>query len=224
MKKLFKLVMALILVLSVGYASTAAVQAAEVSDKAVKPYMSLDSTQLLNYDVFFGSYIGGVPNGNYTITSVKSSNPKVIRYKKEYSSSKSFSLESLKAGKSKITVKVKVGKKTYTLTKTVEIIDDKPFSYIKYDGKNIYKNNEYYIPDVYNTSGKVFEWKMKEGYKVISAKYYKDDGNSRKVQSGKKLYFAKGQETPTVTFFIETPDGKTCYYTIMWHPKEAKKK
>lgn len=210
--------MALIVLLGVSLVTCLSTQAA---GKEVKPYMSLDSTQLLNSSISFGSSIGGVPNDKYTITSVKSSNKKVIAVDKEQSDQKVFFLKGLSAGKSKIEVKVKVGSKTYTLKKTVEIVDDKPFSYIKYNGKNCYKGNEYKNPYLKQQSGKVFEWKVKKGYKVISATLYNGNGKTSKITSGKKLYF-KGDGYPEVMFFIKTPDGKYIYYSVSWFSKNYK--
>lgn len=222
MKKIKYLILSLFMVIGLmGLTNTEAMASeksssrvyAENCDSAYSPYMSLDSTILLNESIYPGSSIGGFPTKNYKITKVTSSNKKVAKYYKPYSDSSSFSLKLVGVGKTKITVDVTYKKKTYKISRMIEVVDDKPFKSIKYDKKEIYKGNEYKTGNVYKAkSGKVLEWKLNKGYKIISASLNRDN-KFKKIKSGSKIVL-KNVEHAFVYFYIETPDKKYIYYHV----------
>ena len=145
--------------------------------------------------------------------SVKSSNSKVLKI--ENKSSSGFGFVVKKGGKATVTAKVKIKGKTYTLKKKYTVIDDKPFEYIKYGNKNIYKGKEYVENCLYKPkSGKKISWKLKKGYQLLNATY--DSGypsKLKKCKNGQKLKLKKGGTT-IVTFDIRTPENHKIQYII----------
>lgn len=68
------------------------------------------------------------------------------------------------------------------LKKTITVVDDKPFEYIKYGKKDLYKGNEYMLPWISGLkSGKTLTWKLKKGYKVVNFDSFVD-GKNKKIK------------------------------------------
>ncbi len=177
-------------------------------------YTPMRKTILVCTNHSWGGSVQNLDNGK--IISVKSSKPKVLSVSFQKGSN-SLSYSGLKAGKSVITVKVKKGGKTYTLKSTVRVVADKPFKYIKYNNKNIYKNNEYRSNFQHGLkSGKKLTWKMKKGYKVTKAQYVISGSGSsyKKVKNGQKMKIVKNKTT-WVSYEIKTPKGYKVEYRVL---------
>ena len=71
------------------------------------------------------------------VTNIKFSNPSVLEYAGMHNVNQGIDCRPLKAGKCKISCKVKQGGKTYTLSKNITVKKADPFSYVKLNGKNV---------------------------------------------------------------------------------------
>lgn len=125
--------------------------------------------------------------GNGKVSNWKSSNSKVLKITQKTEDCVWFVTK--KTGTSTISCTVKKGGKTYKLKSKVTVKKCDPFSYVKIDGKNVYKKN-YYLANVNKKVGSKVkvEWKLKSGWKVRSAQYrvQSESGNELKTLKNKK--------------------------------------
>ena len=165
----------------------------------------------------YSATVEGVESDKVQFISVKSSNTKVLSVylspDKKYRSY--FSCSGMSAGTATVTAKVKVNGKTVTLKQKYTVLNDKPFQYIKYEKKNIYKGNEY-RSNFQNKmkNGQTFTWKLKKGYKMVSATIYNENAGTKKLKNGQKLTLPKGKET-WLSFTIRTPKNQVIEYRII---------
>ena len=123
-------------------------------------------------DASVSSPHGNFPEDKISILSVKSSKPKVIKIERRRTSHNdisSYTLLPLKAGKSKITVKFKYKKKTYSASGNFTVKKYVcPFQWIKIDGKKIplAKNKYSYYTSNGNKKKSTVTIKLKKGWKV----------------------------------------------------------
>lgn len=94
--------------------------------------------------VFVGdedSYVDSIKFVNVSskakVTNIKFSNPSVLEYAGMHNVNQGIDCRPLKAGKCKISCKVKQGGKTYTLSQNITVKKADPFSYVKLNGKNV---------------------------------------------------------------------------------------
>lgn len=119
-------------------------------------------------------YLENLESGK--ITSVKSSNRNVARI--ESVGRNYFNFENTELGSSKVTIKVKKNKKTYTLKTTIVVKEARPVQYLKVDGKDVFSINDRGSFWIYDKKSKhKVSWKLAKGWKVVYAKYYRDAVN-----------------------------------------------
>ena len=146
------------------------------------------------------------------IVSVKSSKPSVVKV--EDREDNFYNWSALKKGKAVITVKYKIGSKTYTLKQTVTVKKVKPFSYIKYNGKNIYKGHEFESYFVKLKSGKKITWKLKKGYKLVSATTNYGMKGYKKLKKNARLTIKKNLNR-WINFNVKDSKGNVFEYRII---------
>lgn len=106
---------------------------------------------------------------NAKIVSVKSSKPEVLQAVKEDDTH--YMIQPLKAGKSKVTLKYKVGKKTSSISGVYTVKKNpKPLTSLKINGKSVdLRENEYgYELRNYKKSKCTITAKVRKGWKITS--------------------------------------------------------
>ena len=159
---------------------------------------------------WYGSSVISEQKGK--IVSVKSSKPSVVKV--EDREDNFYNWKKKKKGKAVITVKYKIGSKTYTLKQTVTVKKVKPFSYIKYNGKNIYKGHEFESYFVKLKSGKKITWKLKKGYKLVSATTHYEMKSNKKLKKNAKLTIKKNLNS-WINFTVKDSKGNVFEYRII---------
>jgi len=153
---------------------------------------------------------------NAKIISVKSSNENVVRTSL-YEDKKNFSWSGLQPGKAVITAKVKQNGKTYTIKRTIVVKNDKPFVYIKYGNKNIYKGNEYRSNFQYGMkNNQKITWKLKPGYKIVKVTSRLENSTQvqQEIKNGAKLK-TTNKGFHWVTFDVKLKSGEVVQYRIL---------
>jgi len=139
----------------------------------------------------YGQQVWDIGNGK--ATNWKSSNSKVLKITDKQDNCVWF--KTLKTGKATISCVVKVGKKKYKLSTTYIVKKADPLQYVKVNGKNVYKKN-YYLSTMKKKAGESVkvEWKLKKGWKVLSANYRVDNGKGatwKKMKNKKSFKVGK---------------------------------
>lgn len=154
-------------ILSMCFVPLEAKAATDSAPKLAKKIVRYRSTYINDRQVYLENM------GNGKIISVKSSNRNVAQISnigREY-----FQFENEKLGSSKVTIKVKKNKKTYTLKTTIVVKEARPVKYLKVDGKNIFSIDDKGSFWVYDKKSKhKVSWKLEKGWKVVYARYYYD--------------------------------------------------
>ena len=159
------------------------------------------------------------------IISIKSSKPAVLEVEKQGSGIYDNLLIPHKAGKSKITVKYKVGKTTKTVS-AVYTVKKFPNAYasIKLNGKKVnFKKIKYYY-DVFSYKKNTVKIDLKpaKGWKIIdtysNTSKAKTGANLKDFQykNGKKIAIKKGYNC-NIFFTLQNKKGETIQYGIRLH-------
>ena len=108
---------------------------------ASKKVPAFDKTKQIDFVGDEDSYVDSIKFVNVSakakVTNIKFSNPSVLEYAGMHNVNQGIDCSPLKAGKCKISCKVKQGGKTYTLSKNITVKKADPFSYVKLNGKNV---------------------------------------------------------------------------------------
>ncbi len=166
-----------------------------------------------------------------TITSIKSSNKKVISVKKNtYDGEVYFTTKCKKAGKSKITVKYKTpAGKTGKITKTFRVKkypNEIKSLVINGDKVNISKNKFEYQDFSKKTSVSIKAalksgWKIRDIYSVYYDKNWKDKKvkvTKKMIKNGTKISFPKKYIGLDVTLYLEKGDDEITYDVFFGRP------
>lgn len=136
---------------------------------------------------------------NAEIVKVKSSKPAVIKVTKEtYEGANYFFLWPQKVGKSKVTVKYKVGKTTKTLKGTYVVKDyPAPLKKLVVNGKkvNLKDNLASYDVNPYKKASATVKATPADGWLIANMFYYVNYGQAKSASNGKAFKFTKGSDT-----------------------------
>lgn len=156
---------------------------------------------------------------NAKIIKVISSKPKVIKaslYDHEYYG-KWPMLQPLKAGKSKITVKYKVGSKTKKVSATFKVKKyPNPYASILVNGKkiDIKKNKFNYFVDGYKKASAKVKVKPAKGWTILGSTLWVGDKN-KDYKDGKSFKTPKGKYS-SVNYVLQNAKGEVIYYNIVF--------
>lgn len=202
---------------------------------ASKKVPAFDKTKQI---VFIGdedSYVDSIKFVNVSskakVTNIKFSNPSVLEYAGMHNVNQGIDCRPLKAGKCKISCKVKQGGKTYTLSKNITVKKADPFSYVKLNGKNVYKGGTAKICSYFSDKFKVkVSYKLKKGWKLkkmFSNDHYRDSKTLRytmtkdkKMKNGDSVKIQK--EYTSVKIDVENSKGEVYRYLIILTRKSGK--
>lgn len=155
-------------------------------------------------------FFDNVPD-NAKVISVKSSKPSVLSADKWGSTIYDMAVFPEGIGKSKVTVKYKVGKKTYTISGTYTVKKfPTVFSTLKVNGKKIRSSdtkNLYFIENYKKTSA-TLTFKAKSPWKVLNADLHILETEKRsEVTSGKAFKIPKGKDAEVSIYLRNKKTG-----------------
>ena len=155
---------------------------------------------------------------NAKITSITSSNSKVIKPVLNSSAAYDNYLIPKKAGKSKITVKYKVGSKTKKVSATYTVKKyPKAYSSITVNGKkiNVKKKKYYYDVEGYKKTSAKVNVKPAKGWKIISTTLWVGQ-KAKDVKNGKSFKIPKGKNAYAF-FVLSNAKGDVIQYGIRFY-------
>jgi len=174
-----------------------------------KPVVLVKSLVFVNYPKGVAFNQCGYDGENAKVVNVKSSKPGVIAvsYKKNKGIEK-IVLKAKKSGTSKITVKYKAGKKTYTASATYTAATH-PLKSVKVNGKaiNLKKNSQGIFYANYKKASAQVKAVAGNGWSIKEMSTFKN-GKKIKVKNGGKVTVKKGQYVP---IRIDLKKGKLVY-------------
>lgn len=166
-------------------------------------------------------YVENVPD-NAKLISVKSSNTSVLRADKFGSEMYNMAVFPVsKTGKSRITVKYKVGKKAYTVSGVFTVKKfPKLFSTLKLNGKIITSSGtkDMYQISSYKKSKATLTYKAKSPWIVEHAEVHVIDSNDiRDITSGKSFRIPKGKEAEASIYLGNKKTGDRIRIAIVFN-------
>ena len=142
---------------------------------------------------------------NARFVSVKSSNPKVLKVVKDGTSLDDIFWSPLKAGKSKVTVTYKVGKKKTAISATYTVKKfPSPFSELKINGKSIKPTTScknVYTINNYKKTKATITFPAKKGWTNLEKGFEVFGGKRFEIKSGKSFKIPKGKSGYAVISF-----------------------
>lgn len=226
--KQLKRLMVIVFVL-VFMCSTLLVPSKEVwAAKAKKPVFEKSSVVF-----FYGgtrSYSNSLEFKNVSkkavISSVRFSNPAVLKQSGMINENKGIYCIPVKPGTCTVSCSVKQNGKTYKLKCKVTVKKANPFKYVKIDGKNIYKMGAGNLYEHYTAkASSVVSFKLNKGWKV--AKLFTNDHNSNGTMSKDKVFKNGGRvkikkSYSSVKIDVKNSKGEVYRYLILLHKISGK--
>lgn len=162
------------------------------------------------------------------VTDVKISDTSVLKYDYLYNVNQGIYVKTLKTGSCKVSCRVKQGGKTYKLSTNITVKKADPFSYVKLNGKNVYKNGTGKLCNYWSDKSKVkVSYKLKKGWKLktmYSNDHYRDSKKSKyvmtkdkKLKNGSSVKIQKGYTS--VKIDVQNPKGEVYRYLIILNRK-----
>ena len=158
---------------------------------------------------------------NAKVTSVKSSNTKLLKVVSFTSDIEETVLKAVKAGKPKLTIKYKVGSKTYTKSATFTIkAYPKAYQYIKVNGKaiDLTKNKFYYDVNKYTKTTAKIAYKLNSGWSLEYSYGYATNGaNAFEPVNNKSFKVPKGKNVEV--YFVFKKGSTRLQYCVRFNRK-----